>query len=214
MSSTIQLDFALPEAAALLAAGTDEVGRGPLAGDVVAAAVILDADRPVPGLDDSKKLSPEQRQVCSEHIKSRALAWSVARASVAEIDSLNILQASLLAMHRAVQGLTLQPEFVYVDGNRCPVWQYQSQAVIGGDGLVPAIAAASVLAKVARDTEMRALDSHFPGYGFAQHKGYATQAHLSALQTLGPCPIHRRSFAPVAALLTETVEGNGELTES
>lgn len=185
----------------ILCAGTDEVGRGPLAGDVVAAAVILDDESPVIGLDDSKKLSHRQRLICVERIKSQARAWCVARASVAEIDTLNILQASLLAMRRAVEGLAISPDFVYVDGRHCPHWSYASQAVIKGDSRVQAIAAASVLAKVARDMEMQELESVYPGYGFAQHKGYPTAQHLQALQKHGPCEIHRRSFAPVAALL-------------
>jgi ribonuclease HII len=184
-----------------LAAGTDEVGRGPLAGAVVAAAVILDPSRPIVGLDDSKKLSPRRRLDCCARIKQEARAFCVAHASVSEIDELNILQASLLAMRRAVEGLSLQPDFVYVDGNHCPRWHYPSQAVVKGDSLVPAIAAASVLAKVVRDQEMVELDQRYPGYGFAQHKGYPTAAHLLALQKLGPCLIHRRTFAPVAALL-------------
>lgn len=184
-----------------LCAGTDEVGRGPLAGDVVAAAVILDPDKPIIGLDDSKKLSHRQRLECAAQIRLKALAWSVARASVEEIDQLNILQASLLAMRRAVDGLTLTPNFVFVDGNHCPLWSYPSQAVIKGDSRVPAIAAASVLAKVIRDEEMQSLEALYPGYGFAQHKGYPTAKHLQVLREQGPCAIHRRSFAPVAALL-------------
>lgn len=181
-------------------AGTDEVGRGPLAGDVVAAAVILDPQRPIAGLTDSKKLSASRRQQLAAQITAEARACCVGRASVAEIDRLNILQASLLAMQRAVAGLSLEPQFVYVDGRHVPQWRYASQAVIKGDSLVPAIAAASILAKVTRDAEMLALDARYPGYGFAQHKGYPTGAHLAALQKLGPCAIHRRSFAPVAAL--------------
>lgn len=186
---------------ARICAGTDEVGRGPLAGDVVAAAVILDRSRPIKGLDDSKKLTHRQRLTCAEQIKQYALAWHVARASVEEIDRINILQASLLAMRRAVEGLALTPDFVYVDGNHCPRWDYPSQAVVKGDSRVAAIAAASVLAKVVRDGEMEALESIYPGYGFAQHKGYPTARHLQALRDQGPCAIHRRSFAPVAALL-------------
>ncbi len=182
-------------------AGTDEVGRGPLAGEVVAAAVILDPSQPIVGLNDSKKLSVKQREQCFAEICAKARAFAVARATVAEIDSLNILRASLLAMQRAVENLELQPAFVYVDGNRCPDWQYQSEAVVKGDSRVPAIAAASVLAKVTRDREMLQLDARYPGYGFARHKGYPTSQHLAALQTLGPCDIHRRSFAPVAQLL-------------
>ena len=185
----------------LLVAGTDEVGRGPLAGDVVAAAVILDQDRNIAGLNDSKKLSAKQREELALEIKASALCYAVARASVEEIDRLNILQASLLAMHRAVAELKVVPKFVYVDGNHCPKWDYPSQAIVKGDGRVPAIAAASILAKVARDAEMIALDLTYPGYGLAQHKGYPTRQHMDALQKFGPTPIHRRSFAPVAALL-------------
>lgn len=184
-------------------AGVDEVGRGPLAGDVVAAAVILDPDRPVHGLDDSKKLSPEQRQALALEIRESCLAWSVARASVAEIDSLNILQASLLAMHRAVEDLGVEPAYVLVDGNRLPRWRYASEPVVGGDGRVPAIAAASILAKVQRDAEMVEMESVYPGYGLARHKGYPTRQHLEALRRLGVSPIHRRSFAPVREMLIE-----------
>ncbi len=182
-------------------AGTDEVGRGPLAGDVVAAAVILDPARPVPGLNDSKKLSESRREECFSHIQEYAIAYAVARATVAEIDTHNILQASLLAMHRAVTALDPQPEYVYVDGNRLPVWDYQAEAVIKGDSRIQAIAAASILAKVTRDREMIAFEENFPGYGFAQHKGYPTPVHLAALESLGPCPIHRRSFGPVSRLI-------------
>lgn len=188
-------------------AGVDEVGRGPLAGDVVAAAVILDPARPIPGLRDSKKLSAARREALAEEIREHALAWAVARASVPEIDTLNILQASLLAMHRAVQALVPQPEWVLVDGNRLPRWDYRSEPVIGGDDRVPAIAAASILAKVQRDAELVALDAQYPGYGFAAHKGYPTAAHLQALRTLGVTPVHRRSFAPVKALLPQTPAG-------
>ncbi|MFK7863942.1 MAG: ribonuclease HII [Pseudohongiellaceae bacterium] len=184
------------------AAGTDEVGRGPLAGDVVAAAVILDPRQPIEGLKDSKKLSEKKRNEIFEEIKSRAKAFAVARATVDEIDQLNILHASMLAMQRAVEQLSIQPPLVYVDGNRSPVWQYPSQTVIKGDSLVPAIAAASVLAKVTRDREMHEMEAKYPGYGFAQHKGYPTPAHLRALKRLGVCPIHRKSFAPVARLLS------------
>jgi len=191
----------LEQTAFNLAAGTDEVGRGPLAGDVVAAAVILDPAQPIAGLADSKTLSHARRLQLAATIENEARAFSVARASVEEIDSLNILAASLLAMQRAVEALSLQPEFVYVDGQYCPTWHYRSQAVVGGDGRVAAIAAASILAKVRRDAEMVELDGRYPGYGFARHKGYPTAAHLQALRRLGPCAIHRRSFAPVAALL-------------
>lgn len=182
-------------------AGVDEVGRGPLAGDVVAAAVILDLDKPIEGLRDSKKLSPSRREALAVLIRERALAWSVARASVAEIDELNILQASLLAMHRAVRGLVVQPDYVLVDGNRLPRWDYPSEPVVKGDDRVPAIAAASILAKVQRDGELIAMDKKYPGYGFASHKGYPTAAHLAALKALGITPEHRRSFAPVRNLL-------------
>ena len=183
-------------------AGVDEVGRGPLAGDVVAAAVILDPQRPIAGLRDSKKLTAARREALALLIREHALAWSIARASVAEIDQLNILQASLLAMHRAVQGLDPQPQYVLVDGNRLPRWNYASEPVIKGDDRVPAIAAASILAKVQRDGELQALEQEYPGYGFASHKGYPTAAHLQALRELGVTPVHRRSFAPVKKLLS------------
>jgi ribonuclease HII len=182
-------------------AGVDEVGRGPLAGDVVAAAVILDPERPIDGLRDSKKLTEPRREALAELIRERALSWAVARASVAEIDQLNILQASLLAMTRAVTALDPQPSYVLVDGNRLPRWDYPSEPVIKGDDRVPAIAAASILAKVQRDNELIALEREYPGYGFARHKGYPTAAHLEALQRLGVTPVHRRSFGPVRELL-------------
>jgi ribonuclease HII len=184
-------------------AGVDEVGRGPLAGDVVAAAVILDPARPIAGLRDSKKLSARRREELAGLIMKRALAWSVARATVAEIDQLNILQASLLAMHRAVRALEPQPVYVLVDGNRLPRWDYAAEPVVKGDDRVPAIAAASILAKVQRDRELVELEWQYPGYGFAAHKGYPTAAHLEALQTLGVTPVHRRSFGPVRALLSQ-----------
>ncbi|MCB1670731.1 MAG: ribonuclease HII [Gammaproteobacteria bacterium] len=184
-----------------LIAGVDEAGRGPLAGNVFAAAVILAPDRPLPGLNDSKKLSATRRQQCYNEITGSALTWAVAKASVAEIDTLNILHASLLAMQRAVAGLAEQPDFVYVDGNCCPGWDYRSSAVVGGDARLQCIAAASILAKVARDREMVELEECFPGYGFARHKGYPTRDHLAALARLGPCDMHRRSFKPVADLL-------------
>ena len=182
-------------------AGVDEVGRGPLAGDVVAAAVILDPAKPIKGLADSKKLSENQRLECFTRIEAAAVCFAVARASVDEIDQINILRASLLAMHRAVSELATQPEFVFVDGNQLPQWDYAAQAVVKGDSRVAAIAAASIVAKVTRDREMIALEQTYPGYGFARHKGYPTPAHLEALQSLGPCLLHRRSFAPVANLL-------------
>ncbi len=185
----------------LLAAGVDEVGRGPLAGDVVTAAVILDPANPIPGLQDSKKLSEKKRAQLFDVICDCALSWSIARSSVAEIDAFNILQASLLAMKRAVDGLHLVPEHVWVDGNKIPDWSYPAEAVIKGDARVPAIAAASILAKVTRDREMLAYDSQYPGYGFAQHKGYPTQQHRKALAQHGATPIHRRSYAPVQQVL-------------
>lgn len=184
-------------------AGVDEVGRGPLAGDVVAAAVILDPNRPIAGLRDSKKLSEARREELACAIRENALAWAVARASVAEIDEINILQASLLAMRRAVEALDPQPLYVLVDGNRLPRWSYASEPVVKGDDRVPAIAAASILAKVQRDGELLALEQQYPGYGFAAHKGYPTRLHLRALETLGITPAHRRSFGPVKKLLEE-----------
>lgn len=183
-------------------AGVDEVGRGPLAGEVVAAAVILDPLHPIEGLRDSKKLSASRREALAVLIREHALAWSIASATVAEIDELNILQASLLAMHRAVRALDPQPGYVLVDGNRLPRWDYPSQPVVRGDDRVPAIAAASILAKVNRDNTLIELESQYPGYGFAAHKGYPTAAHLQALQTLGVTPVHRRSFGPVKKLLS------------
>lgn len=199
-----QISFSIEVDSDVVTAGVDEVGRGPLAGDVVTAAVILDPSRPIAGLADSKQLSERQRERLFDLIVERALSWAIARASVAEIDSLNILQASLLAMHRAVQALPLQPGFVYVDGNRCPRWDYPSQAVVKGDSRVACIAAASILAKVTRDREMLLLDQAYPGYGLARHKGYPSPAHLEALRRLGPSPIHRRSYRPVAELLVST----------
>lgn len=187
-----------------LVAGVDEVGRGPLAGDVVAAAVILDPARPIAGLNDSKKLSEKTRERLFAEICENALGWSLGRASVVEVDEINILQASLLAMHRAVLALTPQPEYVLVDGNRLPRWGYRSEPVIRGDATVAAIAAASIIAKVTRDRELVELDARYPGYGFAEHKGYPTAAHLMALRERGATVIHRRSFAPVRALLEET----------
>lgn len=186
-----------------LFAGCDEVGRGPLAGDVVAAAVILDPAKPIAGLNDSKKLSEKKREQLFGEIQQHALSWCIARASVAEIDQLNILQASLLAMTRAVQGLAIQPEHVLVDGNKLPKWHYSAEAVVKGDSRVAAISAASILAKVTRDREMVALDAVYPGYGFAGHKGYPTGVHLQALERLGVTPIHRTSYAPVRARLEQ-----------
>lgn len=179
------------------AAGVDEAGRGPLAGPVVAAAVILDPDRPIPGLTDSKLLNFAQRAEFEDQIIASALAWGVGRASVQEIDRINILQATFVAMQRAVAALARAPVAVLVDGNCCPEFGLPAQAVVQGDLLVPAISAASILAKQARDREMVALEADFPGYGFARHKGYATRAHLEALERLGACTHHRTSYAPV-----------------
>jgi len=184
-------------------AGVDEAGRGPLAGAVYAAAVILRPRHPIDGLDDSKKLSAARREALAGVIRREALAWAIASASVEEIDRLNILQASLLAMHRAVSALAPPPAHVLVDGNRCPRWEHASTAVVEGDRLVPAISAASILAKVTRDAAMRELEALHPGYGFAAHKGYPTRSHLEALRRLGACPAHRRSFAPVRAVVAQ-----------
>lgn len=178
------------------------MGRGPLAGDVVAAAVILDPHRPLTSLNDSKKLSERQRERAFQDIVAGAVCYALGRANAAEIDANNILQASLLAMSRAVAALALQPGFVYVDGLYCPRWAYASVAIVKGDSKVDCIAAASIIAKVTRDREMQALDARYPGYGFAVHKGYPTAAHLQALQSLGPCEIHRRSFKPVQRVLS------------
>ena len=180
-----------------LVCGVDEVGRGPLAGPVVAAAVILDPTRPIDGLADSKKLSATRREALSESICEYSLAWGLGRADVEEIDAMNILQASLLAMQRAVAALSLQPAEALVDGNRLPVLPCAARTIIRGDATEPSISAASIIAKVARDREMVALDRRYPGYGLARHKGYPTKAHLEALQQLGITEIHRRSFAPV-----------------
>jgi len=180
-----------------LTAGVDEVGRGPLAGPVLAAAVILDPATRVRGLADSKRLTAARREALAEEIRAAALAWSIGRAEVAEIDSLNILRASHLAMQRAVEGLEVCPELVFVDGNLTPAFPMPAVALVGGDALMAAISAAAILAKVARDAEMTALAKRYPGYGLEQHKGYATAAHLEALADLGPTPLHRQSFAPV-----------------
>lgn len=184
-----------------LSAGLDEVGRGPLAGPVVAAAVILDPQSPIDGLADSKQLSAKRREQLAQQIKAQALAWSIGRAEVEEIDQINILQASLLAMQRALAGLQVQPDEALVDGRHCPKLPCPCQPIVGGDRTVAAISAASIIAKVERDQELIAMEDAYPGYGFAQHKGYPTKAHLAALERLGPCPIHRRSFAPVKRLL-------------
>lgn len=184
-----------------LIAGVDEVGRGPLAGDVVAAAVILDPAKPIEGLTDSKKLTEKKREKLFDIIQRDALAWAIGRANVQEIDELNILHASMLAMQRAVEQLSPQAEFALIDGNRCPKLPCPSQAIIKGDLTEPCISAASILAKVTRDREMDEMEARYPGYGFAKHKGYPTKVHMDALNQLGPTDIHRRSFGPVAKLL-------------
>jgi len=178
-------------------AGVDEVGRGPLAGPVVTAAVILDPNRPIVGLTDSKKLTEKRREALEPVIKQHALAWAIGRAEPSEIDQLNILQATLLAMRRAVEGLSLAPDHALVDGNQAPNLLCPVTTIIKGDQSEPAIAAASIIAKVARDREMVLMEQQFPGYGFAQHKGYPTKMHQTALMTLGVTEIHRRSFRPV-----------------
>src|SRR5699024_9924109 len=189
-------DFVYPNAK--LIAGVDEVGRGPLVGAVVTAAVILDTERPITGLADSKKLSEKKRLLLAEEIKEKALAWSLGRAEATEIDQLNILQATMLAMCRAVQGLHIQPDFVLIDGNRIPAaLNIAAQAVVKGDSLVAEISAASILAKVARDQEMLLLHQKYPKYGFDRHKGYPTKLHLEALEKYGILSEHRQSFAPV-----------------
>ena len=182
-------------------AGVDEVGRGPLVGAVVTAAVILDPNQPIEGLADSKKLSEKRRIALAEEIKAKALSWSLGRAEPEEIDRLNILHATMLAMQRAVAGLAITPDFVLVDGNRIPQLPMPAQAVVKGDSLVAEISAASILAKVARDLEMAELDKQYPAYGFAQHKGYPTKLHFEKLAELGAMPFHRKSFAPVAKIL-------------
>lgn len=189
--------------------GVDEVGRGPLAGPVVAAAVILNPARPIPGLADSKKLSERRREALYAEICTHALAWSVGRAEVEEIDRVNILQASLLAMSRAVAGLAIAPSAALVDGNKLPPLPCPARAVIGGDASEACISAASIVAKVTRDREMVALDARYPGYGLAGHKGYPTAAHRRALAELGVSAIHRRSFAPVRRLLVQRDSADG-----
>ncbi|KOY61652.1 ribonuclease HII [Photorhabdus heterorhabditis] len=189
------MEFIYPPAN--LIAGVDEVGRGPLVGAVVTAAVILDPSRPIAGLADSKKLSEKRREELYREIIEKALCWSLGRAEPEEIDQLNILHATMLAMQRAVAGLSISPEYVLIDGNRCPKLPMPAQAVIKGDGLVAEISAASIVAKVTRDREMVELDQRFPEYGFAKHKGYPTAFHLEKLAQLGATKHHRKSFAPV-----------------
>ena len=182
-------------------AGVDEVGRGPLAGPVIAAAVILDPVRNIAGLKDSKQLSETARNRLAGEIRSKAKSWAIGRAEIEEIDELNILYASLLAMRRAVEALAVSPALALVDGNRCPDLQCEARAVVKGDQTVPAISAASILAKVCRDAEMVDMDRLYPGYGFARHKGYPTSQHLQALAEKGICAIHRRSYGPVKQYL-------------
>ena len=184
-----------------LVCGVDEAGRGPLAGPVVAAAVILDPTNPVEGLNDSKKLSAKRRELLAIEIRAKALAWSVAEATVEEIDAINILQASMLAMRRAVEGLVVKPVSALIDGNRCPALACKAEAIVGGDGKMESIAAASILAKTIRDAGMRELHLAYPHYGFDRHMGYPTAFHLQALREYGASPVHRRSFAPVAQLV-------------
>jgi len=193
--------FEAPARALGLVCGADEAGRGPLAGPVVAAAVILDPRRPIRGLRDSKQLSATQREALSVQIRAQATAWQVACSDVAEIDAMNILQASLLAMRRAIEALHPAAEFALIDGNQLPTLFIPARAIVGGDASEPAISAASILAKTHRDALMRALDAEHPGYGFASHVGYPTPQHLARLRELGPCAAHRRSFAPVRGLL-------------
>ncbi|MFT4938796.1 MAG: ribonuclease HII [Paraglaciecola sp.] len=191
-------------------AGVDEVGRGPLVGDVVTAAVILDPARPIQGLADSKKLSAKKRNILAVQIMQNALAWSIGRASPGEIDQLNILHATMLAMQRAVEGLVIQPQHVMVDGNRCPDWNYSSEAVIKGDSLIAEISAASIIAKVTRDQEMQDLDQRYPEYGFAKHKGYPTKYHLEKLAQFGPLAEYRMTFKPVQQSL---IRRDGQLAQ-
>ena len=202
----IGLDFNLVDLVEDLVAGVDEVGRGPLCGAVVTAAVILDPARPIAGLNDSKKLTEARREKLYDEICEKALSWCIARAEVEEIDELNILHATMLAMQRAVEGLSVTPKLAMIDGNRCPKLTMPSEAVVKGDSKVPAIAAASILAKVSRDREMAAFELQYPGYGIGGHKGYPTAVHLEALERLGPTPIHRRSFGPVRRAY-EALEG-------
>lgn len=203
MTTCLRLQITMPllQQPEGLVCGVDEAGRGPLAGSVVAAAVILDPSRPIAGLNDSKKLSPKRRAALAIEIREKAIAWAVAEASVEEIDRINILQASLLAMRRAVEALAVAPCHALIDGNRCPALPCTSEAIIGGDGKVASIAAASILAKTVRDADMLAMHAIYPEYGFDRHMGYPTAVHLKALRAYGVTPIHRRSYAPVAQLL-------------
>lgn len=193
------------EGQSLIIAGVDEAGRGPLAGPVVAAAVIFADNKPLAGLADSKQLSAKRRETLAVMIRQNALSTAIGRAEAAEIDKLNILQASLLAMQRAVAGLSIQPEHVLIDGMHCPCLPCLTTAIVKGDSKVAQISAASILAKVYRDAEMILLGAQYPGYGFAQHKGYPTQAHVKALAELGVTPVHRRSFAPVRQIINSKI---------
>lgn len=190
----------------MLVAGVDEVGRGPLVGDVVTAAVILPPDHGISGLNDSKKLSEKKRDQLDVIIKEVALSWSIGIASHTEIDELNILQATMLAMTRSVENLSVQPDFVRVDGNRCPKWKYRSEAIVKGDGTVAEISAASILAKVYRDRQMVELHERYPAFGFDKHKGYPTKLHMEMLQVHGVLPEHRRSFKPVRIALEKQTD--------
>ena len=192
----------------MLIAGVDEVGRGPLVGDVVAAAVILPASHRIAGIKDSKKLSEKTRQILSAQIKEQAIAWAIGRASPAEIDEINVLHASMLAMKRAVCALETAPEHVLVDGNRLPEWDFSADAVVKGDSLHEQIAAASIIAKVARDEDMKALDAIYPDYGFGNHKGYPTKQHMQVLAKLGPLPMYRTSFKPVQMAMSVDTKGD------
>ena len=201
MATEYKTQFIYPNAD--LIAGVDEVGRGPLVGAVVTAAVILDPNNPIEGLGDSKKLSEKKRLLLAQEIKQKALAWSLGRAEPAEIDDLNVSHATMLALQRAIKSLKIRPHFVLVDGNHIPELDIPAWAIVKGDSLVPEISAASILAKVARDAEMLALDKQFPQYAFAQHKGYPTKLHLEKLAEFGVLPQHRRSFAPVRKLVSD-----------
>ncbi len=198
--SVLAADFVLPDSRILIA-GVDEAGRGPLIGSVVTAAVILDPQNPIDGLNDSKKLSEKKRDALFIEIKQKALAWCIAEANHEEIDDLNILHATMLAMTRAIEGLIIRPNLALIDGNRCPPTTIACQAIVGGDGLEQAIGAASILAKVTRDQQLKVMDSIHPEYGLAKHKGYPTKAHLAAIAQFGILPEHRRSYAPVKKML-------------
>ncbi len=200
--SAVVANLVLPQPHVLIA-GVDEAGRGPLIGSVVTAAVILDPNRPIAGLNDSKKLSEKKRDALFIEIKEKALAWCIAEANHSEIDSLNILHATMLAMTRAIEGLAIRPTLALIDGNRCPITDIACQAIVGGDGLEQAIGAASILAKVTRDQQLKAMDALYPQYGLAKHKGYPTKAHVEAIEQFGILPQHRRSYGPVKRLLAE-----------